>query len=95
MSYGFSVRAGSKAAALALANAKLDEIAGEQPVHVHDRAATDSTLADCLALLGDDPALDVSLSISGSIIKSYDEPVRQVTVSVSAALVQPLPAEPA
>jgi hypothetical protein len=67
MSYSFSVKAKSKAAAKDAVAAKFDEVTAAQPVHVRDRTAVLSNADAVIDLLADDDTKDVTVSCNGYV----------------------------
>lgn len=90
MSYSFTTRAASKAAALLAISAKLDELVTQQPVHEVDRRQVQQVADAMVSLLPDDDSRDVAVSISGYVSGSWNGPallaLGTVAVSVNAAL---------
>lgn len=67
MSYSFSVRAATKAAALAKIVAELDKVVAAQPVHAADRPQAQAAAEAFVGLLPVDESRDVNVSVNGSI----------------------------
>lgn len=90
MSYSFSIRAATKAAAIAAAAVKLDEVVAQQPVHKVDRDQALAAVEAFVNILPDDEARDVSLSVHGSVgwMGSTDgeHSICNASVGVSAGL---------
>ena len=86
MSYSFSVRAESKAAACAMVADKLREVLASQPVHEADQGQALGTAETFIGLLETDETKDVAVSMNGSIWKA-DTGVRSASVTVGASLV--------
>lgn len=75
MSYSFSVKAASKAAALAAVAAKFDEdVVKHMPVHARDRDAVLANAANVVGILADDDTKDVTVSINGYVSWQTPEP---------------------
>lgn len=90
MSYSLSVKAPTKAAALAAASSKFDELLALQPEHSTDRAAALGNLSTLLDLLpADNDTHDVSVSMNGSIgyVRADDGTVASLTSAGAAASV--------
>jgi hypothetical protein len=91
VSYSFSVKAKSKQSAMAEVSRELTKVVGDQPIHAHDRAAATRAAYGMLSILADDPAKDVSMSMSGYVgwNSSTDKPDEIITanVNVTAGLV--------
>ena len=85
MSYSFSVKGSTKAEALDLVAQNLDEIVASQPIHEHDRPEAQGAVEAFIGLLPNDENMDVSVSVTGSIM-SRDEKPYSVSLSVSAYL---------
>ncbi len=86
MSYSFSVRAATKAEAVAKVTDELAKVVQSQPVHSEDRDLAQNTAENFIGLLVGDETKDVAVSMNGSIWKS-DTGIRQASVNVSANLV--------
>lgn len=67
MSYSFTVRAPSKAAAKDAVSAKFDEVIAIQPIHARDKAAALANAGTVIDLLADDDTRDVSVSVAGYV----------------------------
>lgn len=65
MSYSFSVRAATKALALAAIALKLDEVVAQQPVHAADRQQAQDAANLFVGVLPEDESRDVAVSVSG------------------------------
>lgn len=79
MSYGFQVRAASKAEAKQAVAAKFAEIVAQQPVHARDQAAVLANADAVIDLLQDDDSKDVSVSCNGYL--SYTGEQAEPTVT--------------
>lgn len=67
MSYSFNVRAKTKAEALVMVAAKLDEVVEQQPIHAHDRRSVETHAETMLDLVGEPTANhELSVSVHGS-----------------------------
>lgn len=90
MSFSFSVRAATKADALAAVSAELDKVVAQQPVHAMDRDQAESTAIVHIHMLGDDDTKDVSVTLSGSIGGTWGDgelvSVSNTSISVHTAL---------
>lgn len=92
MSYSLSVRAATKAAALAEVIAKLDEVVKQQPVHAADRQQAEAAATVMVTVVPEPTdAQDVSVSVSGSVGWSGAYPdshkLTSASISVYASLV--------
>jgi len=68
MSYSFSVKAATKAAAKEAFAAKFDEaVVAHQPIHSRDRAAVLANANTTIDLLADDDSKDVMVSANGYV----------------------------
>lgn len=85
MSYSFTLTAPSKVEAIALVNAELNRIVEEQPVHAADRDAAQGAAANMIALVRDEPDMDVKVSMWGSIV-APESGISHVSFGVDATL---------
>lgn len=94
MSYSFSVRAATKAQALALAAAEMSKVVAAQASHTTDQAAALAALEAYAAFIEDAEGFDVVLCLNGSLgwrgAWGGDDPVTITSASVgcSAYLLQ-------
>lgn len=91
MSYSFFVHAPTKAEALSKVEAELQRVVELQPIHAADQQQAQAAAAAYVALMPDDDAKDVHVSVSGSITwTGQDGPptFTQAGCSVSAWLMQ-------
>lgn len=92
MSYSFTLRAASKAAALLAVRAKLDEVVAQQPVHQIDRQQAMQVAETMVALLPDDDTRDVSVAMNGYVSGAWSGSellaLSSVAIGVNAGLVQ-------
>ncbi len=65
MSYGFTVKAATKAAVLEAVAAKFDEVIAQQPAHEKDKAAVLANAEAVIGLIVEDPDKDVQVSCNG------------------------------
>lgn len=98
MSYSFTVRAASKAAALVAVAEKFAEVVKHQPSHAIDEPQVKAVTEAVVGLLVDDSERDVSVSVSGSIgtaVVSDDAPpfVTHISINAGANLVARVPVE--
>lgn len=88
MSYSFSVKAPSKAAAKEAVAAKFDEMVAQQPIHARDRAAVVANANAVIDLLADNDSKDILVSCNGYVSwpsgSIEDAQLTSVAVSVSA-----------
>ncbi|UDF33531.1 UNVERIFIED_ORG: hypothetical protein LHJ69_12950 [Shinella sp. XGS7] len=93
MSYSFNVRGATKALALAVLAAKLDEVVQQQPVHAADRQQAQAAAEAFVGLLPDDASKEVHINISGYVSGQWSGSdlvqLSGASVSVSASLVTP------
>lgn len=87
MSYSFSLKAASKAAAILAVGAKLDEIVAAQAVHSRDRAAILANAEAVIGLLADNDDKDVTVSCNGYLSWSSGTVDAPVINSASIACV--------
>ena len=86
MSYSFNVtRATTSDLALAL-NEEFDKVVASQPVHQADIVHAEAAAKSLLDLMADDPARDLSASVSGSIWKT-DAGVQSLGLSINLSFV--------
>jgi len=87
MSYGFNVRAASKADAVSQIAVKLDEVVASQPIHDVDRAKAETLVGSFLELI-EEPSdgQEISISLNGSI-GTIDGAVTHANVGVGIAIV--------
>ena len=84
MSYSFSVRAATLAAASLAIASQLDDVTERQPIHERDRAATDTAVANFLALAREPgEGHEIAVSVAGSCYGAEGEPFDGITVSIS------------
>jgi len=90
MSYSFGVTVPTKAAAKEEIVRKMDAVVGQQPAHEADAKQVLANANAAIDLLQDDPARDVSVSMSGYVSGTWDgnELVKLsgVSISVTASL---------
>ena len=82
MSYSFNVVRGTKADLALALNEEFDKVVASQPVHKTDIGQAEAAAKSLLDLMEDDPAQDLSASVSGSISMT-DEKVLALSVSVN------------
>lgn len=70
MSYSFQVRGSTKAEAIEKVKAEMAKVVEVQPVHAADQAQAVAAAESFVALLPDDDARDVTVSLSGSVSSS-------------------------
>lgn len=95
MSYSYSIRAATKAAALEAVAAAFDEkVVAHFPIHKRDRAAVLANAEAAVAQLADDDTKDVTVAINGYLSWSGvgdftpdTAPVSAVGISCAAGLV--------
>lgn len=90
MTYSISLIAPDKEAAIDAAYAKLNEIADREPVHGRDVPCLQRAVAAVINALSDDPAMNVSVSMSGYVttVGRQGEPVAVTSVSTSINVAQ-------
>lgn len=95
MSYSFNVKALTKAVALQLVAAKLDEVVAQQPVHAADRQQALDAATAFVGLLPEDETREVVVSVSGYLSGQWSgsdlAQLSGASVSVNASLVSPTP----
>jgi len=86
MSYSFSIRAATKAAAIAAAAVKLDEVVAQQPIHKVDRDQALAAVEAFVNILPDDEAKDVAVIVNGSVgwVGSTDTTICSAGVGINA-----------
>lgn len=67
MSYSFTTRAADKAAAKAAVAAEMAKIVETQPDHAADQAQAIATAGTFIDMLKDEPDMDITVSVYGSI----------------------------
>lgn len=67
MSFSFSIRAADKAAAKAAVADRMAKVVETQPDHAVDQAAVVATAGTYIDLLKDEPDMDLTVSVYGSI----------------------------
>jgi hypothetical protein len=67
MSYSFNIRAATKTAAKAAVAIKMAEVVSNQPSHALDQAQALATANAFIDLLPDNEAMDLSVSVNGSV----------------------------
>lgn len=91
MSYSFTIRALTKAAAAAAVTEKMAEVAAAQQCHKRDEQQAVATAHAFIDLLDEDETREVSVSMSGSIAGNWQgsdvTSVSGANVSISAGLV--------
>jgi hypothetical protein len=87
MSYSFNVKAATKADAVTQAEQEFDKVVEGQPIHAKDRKAAMTAVGNVVDVLQDDPAREVSVSVSGYVSWSEGEAIHTANVSVTASLV--------
>ena len=70
MSYSFSVKAATKAELGTKIQEELAKVVASQPIHAADTGQALTAAWSIFSLLPDDPARDITASISGSIWKN-------------------------
>lgn len=94
MSYSFTIRAASKALALAAVAAELDKVVERDPVHKVDRPQAQHVAELMVGLLPDDDSRDVSVAMNGYVTGQLqgERPLTlsSVNVGCGAALVHRL-----
>lgn len=85
MSYSFSVRAESKAEASDKVRQELDKVVASQPIHAADYSRAWSAADSFIALIRDDHAQDITVSVNGSCHGS-DGNLDGVSVSITVGL---------
>lgn len=92
MSYSFTLRAATKALALAAIATKLDELVAQQPVHQVDRKQVQLVAETMVAVLPDDDTRDVTVTMNGHVSGSWNGSdllaLGSVSVGFSVGLVQ-------
>lgn len=86
MSFSFSKRAGTKAAAKVAVAAGMDEVLTQQPAHSRDRAAVEATAAAYIDLLDDDESKDIVVTVNGSIGGEWANGAYVTSTSASVGL---------
>lgn len=90
MSYSFSIRAATKAAAIEQVAAQLAKWAQEQPAHQADKDQAQKAAELFIGLLPDDDTKDVSVTMCGSVTGQWAglelQQLTGASVSVSAGL---------
>lgn len=86
MSYSFSVRAATKAAAKAAVAAQFDSMVHVQPVHAADRPMAQAAAGAFVDLLHEDESKDVIVCVSGSLGWQGEGQFTSTNVSASAYL---------
>lgn len=86
MSYSFNVRAPSKAEACTAVEAELAKVVASQPFHEADRATAQAAAESFVALLIDEPSMDVAVIMNGSVYMP-NAGFQTVTVGITASLV--------
>lgn len=90
MSFSFSIRAASKAAAKAAVAVELDKVVASQVVHERDRAQAQASADAYIDVLDDDDTKDVAIYVSGSLSGVWTESsltsIHGANVSVGATL---------
>ena len=91
MSYSFSIRAASLAAAALTISDKLNEVVETQPVHAVDRDQAEAAAAAFVSLVGEPPeGKELAVTVSGWVSKSEDN-LTGAAVSVSASHIDAVP----
>jgi len=67
MSYSFTVRAATVAAAVALVSAEFDKVVEQQPIHAKDRDPAIAAAKAFAKILVEDPNKDVVIGVNGSL----------------------------
>lgn len=71
MSYSFSISAASKPEVLAKLSEELDKVVASQPVHAKDRQQAQAAAEAFIALLPEDEAKNIAVSLSGWVSGSW------------------------
>lgn len=92
MSYSFSIRAATKAAAILAVAAAFDQANAQQPCHKLDREQALGAATSFINLLPEDDTRDVAVSMNGYVSGTFSgnelTHLQAASVTVSAALVQ-------
>jgi len=91
MSYSFNVRGADKADAAMKVAAELDKVVAGQPNHAADRSQAEAAVASFIGVLGDDPEMEVQVSVNGSLGwygSSDPTALTNAAISISASLVK-------
>ncbi len=86
MPYQFTIQAPSKTEAQLQLRTKLEELTSTRPAYAGLRNQVNLAAAAFIALLDEDPAKDVSVTITGEFTRSQSK-VQAASISVSAELV--------
>lgn len=87
MSYGFTVKAKTKAEVKAKVTESWDAIVSAQPIHAKDRASAEACALAFVDALQDDEEKDVQLHVYGSVTWAPGNEIMQADARVTATLV--------
>lgn len=85
MGYSFTIKAPTKAAALAAVAEKVNEIVASQPVHERDRPAILANAQALVGLLHDEQDQDVCVACTGYL--SWKDPAQPTAAEVTTAVI--------
>jgi uncharacterized protein YecE (DUF72 family) len=92
VSYAFNILAPTKQEACLKVAARLALVVQQQPLHAKDEGAALAAVESFINLLPTDITKEVAVSVNGALWENEETGLRQVSINLSASLVDKVPA---